>query len=93
MVTQATPVITRAAITAGLRITEPITTLDGRTTTTAATEFTGTTSIIVITAIKLVRSISVRFNAAGLEAIPSQLFLPRARLSCLVGASLTKKIL
>ena len=58
MVTQATPVITRAAITAttvGLRITEAITTLGGRTTTTAATEFTGTTSIIVITDIKLVR--------------------------------------
>ena len=57
MVTQATPVITRAAITAttvGLRTTEAITTLGGRT-TTAATEFTGTTSIIVITDIKLVR--------------------------------------
>src|SRR6266550_4143612 len=75
-------VITRAAITAitgVLHTTEAITTLGGRTTTTAATEFTATTSIIVITATNsVIRRIAAelawkRFQASFFIRLNNQL--------------------
>ena len=65
---RATTAIIRTDITVVIRTTGPTTTVGGRT-TTAATGFTGTTSIIAITKQRLV----CEGESAGLEAILGQL--------------------